>query len=180
MNVVYDIRNQNQPKEFILIIAGIIIMAAFVIFLLRVILYFCGKTHMDKIELILSIIGIFVSPIMSVMFISMDVNTITNFRKYCNELDNNNCSVVIGQPIVIREYEVNVLNEELLIFDIDGKEFDTMNLYRTKNGLSQEQVDAIKNSDSITVKYIESNDVNWIVYIGVKSENRNTGDGSLS
>lgn len=165
MNVIYDIRTQQQPKEFILIIVGIIMIAVFAIFFARVILYFSGKSQMDKVELVLSCIGVFVLPIMSVMFISMDVNTITDFKKYCDRLDSNNCSVVVGKPTVTSEYDVNVFDEELLIFEIDGKEFDTMNLYRTKTGLSDEQVDAIKNSDSITVKYIEHNNINWIIYI---------------
>lgn len=55
----------------------------------------------------------------------------------------------------------------MAVFEIDGKEFDTANLYRTKNGLSHEQIKKLEESNLVTVKYIENKDTNWIVYISV-------------
>lgn len=168
MNVIYDIQTQKQPKDFIFIIVGICMIVAFVLFLTRIIFHFKDNIHMDKVELVLSFFAVFILPIMSVIFISMDVNTIRDFKVYCNMLESNDCLVATGKPTIVNEYEINVFSEELIIFEIEGKEFDTMNLYRTENGLSEEQIETLKNADSVTVKYVKSKDVNWIVYIGTE------------
>lgn len=167
MNVIYDIRNQEQPKEFILIIFGIIMIIAFILILIRVILYFSGKFQISKIPLFLDFVGLLATPIIATMLISMNVNANQDFSNYCSKLDSNECIIVTGTPTNIRKYEINSLEEELVVFEIDGKEFDTANLYRTKNGLSHNQIKNLEESDSVTVKYIENEDANWIVYISV-------------
>lgn len=167
MKVIYDIRNQEQPKEFILILFGIIMIIAFIFILLRVILYFSGKFQTSKITLFLNFVGLLATPIIAIMLISMNVNTNLDFSNYCSKLNSNECTIVTGTPTNIKKYEINSLEEDLVVFEIDGKEFDTANLYRTKNGLSHEQIKKLEESNLVTVKYIENKDTNWIVYISV-------------
>lgn len=167
MNVIYDIRIQEQPKDFIFIVIGIILILAFLLVLARVVLYFSGRFQMSKISLLLDFVGIFAIPVIAIIFISGNINTNRNFDDYCNKLNQNNCSTVTGIPNNFKRYNINTIDEELAAFDIDEKEFDTINLYRTKNGLSKENINAISNAESITVKYIEGGDVNWIVYISI-------------
>lgn len=171
--ILYDIRDQSSQNEFVLTIAGIILIIAAVIFLIRVLYFFSGSLFMDKVEVLLNIIGVVGGFVIAFMFISLNINSVANFNKYNNLIEQNSCYSVTGQPTNMEIYNRRVLDEDLLTFEVEGVCFDTYNLFRTNNiGLSLEDVEILANANVITVKYVQNETFdheiyNWILLIEV-------------
>lgn len=149
--IIYDICKQKPPKEGILILFGLVVVFAALIFLLRA---FCVYS-LSKKELILNILGVIGSSIIAVILISYSVNTTTEFKDCQKKAATNDCLVISGKACVLETYNIRSLNEDLVVFEIDGVRFDTFCLYRTNNyELKQNDIQAMINADEITIKYV--------------------------
>lgn len=181
MSIIYDIRNETQPKSILLIIFGGVFIFAFLIVFIRLVLTLTGKVNQNKLNIFLDCIGIIFIPILSVILISSNVNSIVNFSKYSDLLENDRCITICGKPENIVTYELNTHNEDLLEFTIGDEYFDTYNLYGSEK-LTKIQIDKIVNSKELTIKYVEEkkllskDKINWIVYI--KDDSDNMGNNS--
>ncbi|MCM1286349.1 MAG: hypothetical protein NC213_10140 [Acetobacter sp.] len=182
MSIIYDIRNETQPKNILLIIFGGVFIFAFLIVFIRLVLALTGKVNQNKLNIFLDCIGIIFIPILSVILISFNVNSIVNFSKYSDLLENDGCITICGKPENIVTYEVNTHNEDLLEFTIGDEYFDTYNLYGSEK-LTKIQIDKIVNSKELTIKYVKEkkilskDEINWIVYI--KDNSDNIGNNSV-
>lgn len=172
--IIYDIRQQSSPKEIVLIMFGIVMLFAALLFAMRIIKYFNGTLAMDKIEAVLNILGVVCSIAIAIVLISLDVNTITDFKKYTEQVTQGTCSSVTGTLENAEVYNIRALDEDLLKFEVNGTYFDTYNLYRTDNiGLKSKDIYLLENAKSVTIKYVETDSFmddetsNWILSIEI-------------
>ncbi len=172
--IVYDIRQQESPKEIVLIFFGLVVLFAAFIFLIRIIKHFTGTLSMTKLEAFLNFIGIVGALTVSIVLISLDLNSILDFKRYTEQLSSDSCYSVTGHPTDIETYNIRSLDEDLLNFNVESINFDTYYLYRTKNiGLDENDILLISNAELVTIKYVpiesffDENSYNWILSIEV-------------
>lgn len=174
MRVIYDIREQVPPNDFpakvIGVFASLVFLIAFILVLTRIILCLNGRIQSSKISIILDFSGLVFIPIIAAMFISMGVNANKEYTENCKILNEDTCQCITGSPTITRTYQPNGFDGECVEFIINGVEFDTYELYQSEtNGFSEEQITALRDAKSLTIKYYYTNIVNTILYIEVNS-----------
>lgn len=179
MNVIYDIREQNPLNNSVAVAVkigiGVILAVAFIIVLVKLVMSLLSKIKSSKISIVLNFVGLIFIPIIALSFNSKDINN--DYYESCKSIDQNICFSITGKPEITRKYRPkgyvgkypDGFVGEYVEVTIKGVEFDTYELYQSEGvGFNKTQIDAIVNAENLTVKYLEGDIVNTILFIGVE------------